>query len=143
MTMHIQQLSVFLEDRSGRLTELTRILAANDVNITALSVAETADYGIVRMVVGRPELAKEALEKAGFSIGLTDVVCVNMPDQPGSLYRILEILTDENINVDYMYAFSNNDVALAVIRSTDIQRVTEVLENNRLKLLSQSDIYQL
>ncbi len=141
--MHIQQLSVFLEDRSGRLTELTRILAANDVNITALSVAETADYGIVRMVVGRPELAKEALEKAGFSIGLTDVVCVNMPDQPGSLYRILEILTDESINVDYMYAFSNNDVALAVIRSTDIQRVTEVLENNRLKLLSQSDIYQL
>ena len=143
MTMHIQQLSVFLEDRSGRLTELTRILAANDVNITALSVAETADYGIVRMVVGRPELAKEALEKAGFSIGLTDVICVNMPDQPGSLYRILEILTDESINVDYMYAFSNNDVALAVIRSTDIQRVTEVLENNRLKLLSQSDIYQL
>ena len=141
--MYIQQLSVFLEDRSGRLTELTRILAANDVNITALSIAETADYGIVRMVVGRPELAKQALEKAGFSIGLTDVVCVNMPDQPGSLYRILEILTDEGINVDYMYAFSNNDVALAVIRAADIQRVTEVLERNRLKLLSQSDIYQL
>jgi len=141
--MYIQQLSVFLEDRSGRLTELTRILAANDVNITALSIAETADYGIVRMVVGRPELAKQALEKAGFSIGLTDVVCVNMPDQPGSLYRILEILTDEGINVDYMYAFSNNDVALAVIRAADIQRVTEVLDRNRLKLLSQSDIYQL
>lgn len=141
--MHIKQLSVFLEDRSGRLTELTRILAVNDINITALSVAETADYGIVRMVVGRPELAKDVLEKAGFSIGLTDVVCVNMPDQPGSLYRILEILTDEGINVDYMYAFSNNDVALAVIRSADIQRVTEVLKKNRLKLLSQSDIYQL
>src|SRR5690554_353947 len=141
--MHIQQLSVFLEDRSGRLTELTRILADNDVNITALSVAETADYGIVRMVVGRPQLAKEALEKAGFSIGLTDVVCVNMPDKPGSLYRILEILADEGINIDYMYAFSNNDVALAVIRAADIRRVTEVLEENRLKLLSQSDIYQL
>ena len=141
--MHIKQLSVFLEDRSGRLTELTRILAVNDINITALSVAETADYGIVRMVVGRPELAKDVLEKAGFSIGLTDVVCVNMPDQPGSLYRILEILTDEGINVDYMYAFSNNDVALAVIRSADIQRVTEALDRNRLKLLSQSDIYQL
>jgi hypothetical protein len=141
--MHIKQLSVFLEDRSGRLTELTRILAVNDINITALSVAETADYGIVRMVVGRPELAKDVLEKAGFSIGLTDVVCINMPDQPGSLYNILEILTDEGINVDYMYAFSNNDVALAVIRSADIQRVTEVLDRNRLKLLSQSDIYQL
>ncbi|MFA6853002.1 MAG: ACT domain-containing protein [Bacteroidales bacterium] len=141
--MHIKQLSVFLEDRSGRLTELTRILAVNDINITALSVAETADYGIVRMVVGRPELAKDVLEKAGFSIGLTDVVCINMPDQPGSLYNILEILTNNSINVDYMYAFSNNDVALAVIRSADIQRVTEVLEKNRLKLLSQSDIYQL
>lgn len=141
--MHIKQLSVFLEDRSGRLTELTRILAVNDINITALSVAETADYGIVRMVVGRPELAKDVLEKAGFSIGLTDVVCINMPDQPGSLYNILEILTNNSINVDYMYAFSNNDVALAVIRSADIQRVTEVLDRDRLKLLSQSDIYQL
>lgn len=141
--MHIKQLSVFLEDRSGRLTELTRILAVNDINITALSVAETADYGIVRMVVGRPELAKDVLEKAGFSIGLTDVVCINMPDQPGSLYNILEILTNNSINVDYMYAFSNNDVALAVIRAADIHRVTEVLDRNRLKLLSQSDIYQL
>jgi hypothetical protein len=141
--MLIKQLSVFLEDRSGRLTELTRILAENDVNITALSVAETADYGIVRMVVGRPELAKEALEKAGFSIGLTDVVCVNMPDKPGSLYRILEILTDEKINIDYMYAFSKNAVALAVIRAADVAQVIEVLQQHRLQLLSQSDIYQL
>ncbi len=141
--MHIKQLSVFLEDRSGRLTEMTRILAENDVNITALSVAETADYGIVRMVVGRPELAKKALEDAGFSIGLTDVVCVNIPDKPGSLYRILEILTAENINVDYMYAFSNNDVALAVIRAADITQMSEVLEKNHQKLLSQNDIYQL
>ncbi len=141
--MHIKQLSVFLEDRSGRLTELTRILAENDVNITALSVAETADYGIVRMVVGRPELAKKVLEEAGFSIGLTDVVCVNIPDKPGSLYRILQILTEEKINIDYMYAFSNNDVALAVIRATDMQQVTEVLQNNRMRLLSASDLYQL
>lgn len=141
--MLIKQLSVFLEDRSGRLTELTRILAENDVNITALSVAETADYGIVRLVVGRPELAKEALEKAGFSIGLTDVVCVNMPDQSGSLYRILQILTDEQINIDYMYAFSNNAVALAVIRAANAAQVIEVLQQHRLQLLSQSDIYQL
>ena len=141
--MHIKQLSVFLEDRSGRLTELTRILAENDVNITALSVAETADYGIVRMVVGRPGLAKKVLEDAGFSIGLTDVVCVNIPDKPGSLYRILDILTAENINVDYMYAFSNNDVALAVIRAADITQMSEVLEKNHQKLLSQNDIYQL
>jgi len=141
--MHIQQLSVFLEDRSGRLTELTRILAENDVNITALSVAETADYGIVRMVVGRPEVAKKALEKSGFSIGLTDVVCVNIPDKPGSLYRILQILTEEKINIDYMYAFSNNDVALAVIRAADIRQMSGILEKNNFQLLSQADVYQL
>jgi hypothetical protein len=141
--MHIQQLSVFLEDRSGRLTGLTRILAEHDINITALNLAETTDYGIVRMVVGRPQLAKETLEKAGFSIGLTDVACVNIPDEPGSLYRILDILTEENINVDYMYAFSNRDVALAVIRTEDIAGVTEILEKRGVKLLSQRDIYQL
>ena len=141
--MIIKQLSVFLEDRSGRLTELTRILAENDINITALSVAETADYGIVRMVVGRPELAKESLEKANFSVQLTDVICVSMPDKPGSLHAILQILTDENINVDYMYAFSSRDVALAVIRAADIQQVIAVLQKNKMQLLAHSDIYQL
>jgi hypothetical protein len=141
--MHIKQLSVFLEDRSGRLTELTRILAENDVNITALTVAETADYGMVRMVVGRPERAQAALEEAGFTVGLTDVACVKMPDQPGSLHRILQILTAEQINVDYMYAFSNSNVALAVIRCADISRVTAVMQQHHLELLSCSDLYQL
>lgn len=141
--MLIKQLSVFLEDRSGRLTELTRILAENDVNITALTVAETADYGMVRMVVGRPERAKKALEEAGFTVGLTEVVCAKMPDQPGSLHRILQILTEEQINVDYMYAFSNSNVALAVIRSADISRVAAVLKQHKLELLSGSDLYQI
>lgn len=141
--MLIKQLSVFLEDRSGRLTELTHILAENDVNITALTVAETADYGMVRMVVGRPERAKKALEEAGFTVGLTEVVCAKMPDQPGSLHRILQILTEEQINVDYMYAFSNSNVALAVIRSADISRVAGVLQQHKLELLSGSDLYQV
>ena len=100
--MHIQQLSVFLENRSGRLTELTRILAENDINIIALNVAETTDYGSC-MVVGRPQ-PKETLEREGFSIGLTDVACVNMADEPGSLYKILKILAEKEVNVDYMYA---------------------------------------
>ncbi|MDR0422679.1 MAG: acetolactate synthase [Proteiniphilum sp.] len=141
--MYIQQLSVFLEDRSGRLTELTRILAAHDINITALNLAETTDCGIVRMVAGKPQLARKVLEEAGFSIGLTGVVCVNIPDEPGSLYRILNMLTEENINIDYMYAFSNRDVALAVIRAEDMAGVTEALEKRGVKLLSQHDIYQL
>jgi hypothetical protein len=141
--MIIKQLSVFIEDRSGRLTELTRILEENDINITALSLAETTDYGIVRMVVGKPDLAKDVLEGAGFSVGLTDVVCLRMPDKPGGLYAALRILTDNDINIDYMYAFSNNGVALAVIRAKDIDRVIDVLQQNKMQLISQSEIYQI
>lgn len=141
--MIIKQLSVFLEDRSGRLTELTQILAEHNINITALSVAETADYGIVRMVVSKPDTAKKFLLEAGFSVRLTDVVCINMPDQAGALHQVLKILAKSNINVDYMYAFSNKDVALAVIRATDIVQVIDVLQQNKMQLLSQSDIYQL
>ena len=141
--MIIKQLSVFLEDRSGRLTDLTQIQSEHEINITALSVAETADYGIVRMVVGKPDIAQEFLRKAGFSVRLTDVVCVNMPDRPGALHEVLKILANNNVNVDYMYAFSNKDVALAVIRAANIDNVIEVLEQNQMQLLRQSDIYQL
>ena len=141
--MIIKQLSVFLEDRSGRLTDLTQILSEHEINITALSVAETADYGIVRMVVGKPDIAQEFLRKAGFSVRLTDVVCVNMPDRPGALHEVLKILANNNVNVDYMYAFSNKDVALGVIRAANIDNAIEVLEQNQLQLLRQSDIYQL
>ena len=141
--MIIKQLSVFLEDRSGRLTDLTQILSEHEINITALSVAETADYGIVRMVVGKPDIAQEFLRKAGFSVRLTDVVCVNMPDRPGALHEVLKIFANNNVNVDYMYAFSNKDVALAVIRAANIDNVIEVLEQNQMQLLRQSDIYQL
>ena len=132
-----------MEDRSGRLTDLTQILSEHEINITALSVAETADYGIVRMVVGKPDIAQEFLRKAGFSVRLTDVVCVNMPDRPGALHEVLKILANNNVNVDYMYAFSNKDVALAVIRAANIDNVIEVLEQNQMQLLRQSDIYQL
>ena len=141
--MHIKQLSVFLEDRSGRLTELTQILAEQDVNITALTLAETADYGMVRMVVGRPERAKRVLEDAGFTVGLTDVVCAKMPDRPGALYAILRMLTEKQINVDYMYAFSNSDVALAVIRAADTDRVKHTLQQHQVELFTEEDLYQL
>ncbi len=88
--MIIKQLSVFLEDRSGRLTDLTQILAEHEINITALSLAETADYGIVRMVVGEAGAAEEFLREAGFSGAPNDVVCVNMPDRPGALHEELQ-----------------------------------------------------
>lgn len=141
--MIIKQLSVFLEDKSGRLTELTKILAENDINITALCVADAADYGIVRMIVGRPDLAIKVLKQDGFSVQLTDVACVIIPNKPGGLYTAIKILADNNINIDYMYAFELNTTASAVIRSSSISNVIEVLHRNKLELLNASQIYQV
>jgi len=141
--MIIKQISVFLEDKSGRLTELTRILAENDINITALSIADAADYGIIRMVVGRPELAVKVLKEKNFSVRMTDVACLIVPNKPGGLYNALKILTDNNINIDYMYAFAINSTASVVIRAYSIPHVIEVLQKNKLELMKASQVYQL
>jgi hypothetical protein len=141
--MIIKQLSVFLEDKSGRLTDLTKILAENDINITALSIADAAEYGIIRMVVGRPELAVAVLKKNGFSVNLTDVACFVVPNKPGGLYHALKILTDNNVNIDYMYAFATQSTASVVVRSASIQEVIEVLQKNKLELLKASQVYQI
>ncbi len=141
--MIIKQLSVFLEDKSGRLNELTKILADNDINITALSIADAVDYGIVRMIVGRPELAVRILKENGFSVNLTEVACLVVPNQPGGLYHALKILADNQINIDYLYAFAIETTALVVIRSASISEVINVLKNNQLELLLASRVYQL
>jgi len=141
--MIIKQLSIFLEDKSGRLTELTKILAENDINITALSIADAADYGIIRMVVGRPELAMKVLKEKSFSVQLTNVACLIVPNKPGGLYHALRILTDNNINIDYMYAFAINATASVVIRSASITDVIEILQKNKMELLKASQIYQV
>lgn len=141
--MIIQQLSIFLEDKSGRLTELTKILADNDINITALSIADASDFGIIRMVVGRPELAVRVLKEQGFSVHLTEVACIIVPNEPGGLYHALKILADNNINVDYMYAFAVQSTALVVIRAESIPHVIEVLKKNKLELMNASQVYQI
>lgn len=141
--MIIQQLSIFLEDKSGRLTELTKILADNDINITALSIADASDFGIIRMVVGRPELAVQVLKEQGFSVHLTEVACIIVPNEPGGLYHALKILADNNINIDYMYAFAIQSTALAVIRSESINKVIEVLQQHKLELMQASQVYQI
>lgn len=141
--MIIQQLSIFLEDKSGRLTELTKILADNDINITALSIADASDFGIIRMVVGRPELAVRVLKEQGFSVHLTDVACIIVPNEPGGLYHALKILADNDINIDYMYAFAIQSTALAVIRSESITKVIAVLQEHKLELMQASQVYQL
>jgi hypothetical protein len=141
--MIIKQLSVFLEDKSGSLTDLTNILAKNNINLTALSMAESTDYGIVRMVVGNPDLAVKVLKAEGFSVNLTDVVCMKVPNKPGGLYHVLQILSDNDININYMYAFSTEEGALTVLRSESVEKTIKILSENKVKLYDTGDIYQL
>lgn len=141
--MIIKQLSIFLEDKSGRLTEVTNILAQHDINITALSIADASDYGIIRMIVGRPELAQKVLKEQGIAVQLTDVACMVIPNKPGGLHAALQILTDNGINIDYLYAFADGNKASVVIRSASIPDAITVLQKNEMTLLRTSDIYQI
>lgn len=141
--MIIQQLSVFLEDKIGRLTEMTKILATNNINISAFSIADAADFGIVRMLVNNPSLAKQVLKENKFSVNITEVVCMLIPDEPAGLYKALQILSDNNVPVDYMYAFAFENKASVIIRSSSNDLVVKVLQEHKMELLKASDIYSL
>ena len=123
----IKQLSVFIENKTGRINEVTRILADNGINMTAFSLAESADFGILRMIVSDVDKARQALKEARFGVNTTDVVCFSCENVPGALATVLERLAKEDIFIEYMYAFSQGEKANVVIRPTDVARCVEVL----------------
>ncbi len=139
--MIIRQLSVFLENTSGRLTEVTDTLGEMGINISALSIADTADFGILRMIVAQPEKAVEALRGRGFSVSLTDVICVVIDDVPGSLSRVLRVLSDHGVSIEYMYAFAFGDKASAVIRTEAVEEAIRVLQENQMELRTSEEIH--
>jgi hypothetical protein len=113
--MRVEQISVFLENKSGRLAEITRVLADNSINIRALTVADTADFGILRLIVDQVDAAKAVLKDNGFTVGKTNVVAVEVPDQAGGLASVLKTAETEGLNVEYMYAFVNKSGENAVL----------------------------
>ena len=127
--MTIKQLSVFLENREGRLDEVLKTLGANDVNIVALSLADTADYGMLRMIVSDPKKGRDVLKEAGITSMLTDVVALRVPHATGSLSKAMHEIVQAGINVEYMYAFANGADASAVLKSDDPEKVVTVLRN--------------
>jgi hypothetical protein len=133
--MIAKQVSVFLENKSGRLNEVTRILGDAGVNISAFSIADTSDFGVLRMIVPDPDKAMEVLKANGFSVQTTRVVLMKTPNKPGTLARALQILSDENIFIEYLYAFSmNEDSAVIVIRPSEIERCVEVVDRHNGEL---------
>jgi len=141
--MLIKQLSIFLENKKGRFTEVTRILGEAGINMTALTVAESSDFGILRLLVSDPEKAKSLLKEHRYAVSVTDVVCLQCPNEPGALAKALDILTNAGIFIEYMYAFSLGQAALVALRPDDLEKCVQVLRENKLELLAASDLYKL
>jgi hypothetical protein len=137
----IKQLSIFLENKTGRLTEVTHLLAKANINLSAFSMAESSDFGIMRVVLSDPDAAKKLLTNNGFTVTLSDVVCLYVPNNPGTLSEALLVLSEHEVSVDYMYAFAMDSVARVVIRPNDIQKCVNVLRDSDLKLIPAKDMY--
>jgi len=134
------QLSVFMENKPGRLTDITNALADAGVNIRGFSVADMADYGIFRLIVHGPDEAKAVLDKLGFTVKESDVICVNVEDKPGGLAKILNVFSRHGISVEYMYFIAETKIAFGV---EDIDKAIEVLAGEGVSLLTKEDIGKL
>ncbi len=141
--MQIQQLSIFVENKSGRLAEITEVLAVAGIDIRAISVADTSDFGILRLIVDQPDEAVKVLRQAGLTVSLTNVIAMGIDDKPGEFSKAMRILADNLIGVEYMYAFISRDSgkAYVILRVEDNEKAIDVLRNNNIKILTAKEIY--
>lgn len=138
----IQQLSVFLENREGRLDDVLKVLAKTDVDIVALSLADTSDYGMLRMIVSDPHKGRAALKEEGITAMLTDVVALRVPHATGSLSKAMHQIVEGEVNIEYMYAFANGNDAAAVLKSDDPARVVDILKRSGFDVYSADEAYR-
>ncbi len=143
--MKVKQISVFLENKSGRLAEVTRALGNNDINIRALSIADTTDFGILRLIVNKPEMANSILKKEGFMVSETQVIAVEVPDHPGGLADVLSELGEAGVNIEYLYAFIGRSArnALVVFRVEDCDGAVLALKKKNIRVLGGEEVYSL
>jgi len=140
-----KQLSVFLENKTGRLARVTRVLGEASINIRALSIADTSDFGILRLIVNDPPRAYSILKDAGFTVSETEVIAVRVQDTPGGLAAVLEQMSEANLNIEYMYAFlgtSEND-ALVIFKVEDIKKARVAFMEKGIQFLEEQELYQL
>ena len=142
MSNTIQQLSVFMENREGRLDEIPKILSEAGVNIVALSLADTSEYGMLRMIVSDPHKGRAALKNEGITAMLTDVVALRVPHATGSLSKAMHQIVEGEVNIEYMYAFANGSDAAAVLKSDDPARVIDILKGSGFDVYSADEAYR-
>lgn len=142
--MIIKQLSVFLENKTGRLNEVSQLLGDAGINMSAFSIADTSEFGILRLIVSEPEKALTLLKAANFSVSLTEVVCLNSPNVPGALAKALNILSSEEVFIEYLYAFSlDKQSANVVLKPANIEKCIKVLQDHKMELVRASELYKI
>ena len=137
--MGVSQISVFVENQTGRVSRLTGILEKAEISIRGFSLADTADFGIARFVLDRPEQALEALKEAGFLVKTTELLCIELPDKPGALDHVFSVVAQAGINVEYAYSLVSTYVAFKV---SDIRRAEEILAGQPVRLVEQGELGQ-
>jgi hypothetical protein len=137
--VNVKQLSVFVESKAGRVSDVTDVLGRAGVNIRGFAVSDTADYGIVRLVVDDPKRGRDALQDADFAVKVDDVLCIELVDQPGGLAGVLRIVSEAGVNIEYVYSLIG---AYAIINVADIDRATAMLEGKPVRIMGQEEIAQ-
>ena len=140
-----EQISIFIENKEGRLAEVTAILRDAGVNIRALSLADTTDFGVLRLIVNDNDKATAALRNQGFTVGKTRVLAVEVNDEPGGLNQVLDPLSEQGVNVEYMYAFANPQCknAIMIFRFDDIEKAKTILAEQGIKVIDKEEISNL
>ncbi len=143
--MKIKQLSIFLQNKMGSLAKPLEVLTVADVNIRAMCMADTSEFGILRLVVDDPEKGKKALEQNNFLVKMTEIIGVEMNDTPGGLTSVLKTIRDNNIDLEYLYAFTHDkaDKAILLLHADNIDKLIEVLQNNNITIVPSEEVYNL
>ncbi len=143
--MFVEQISIFVENKEGRLAEVTAILGNANINIRALSLADTTDFGVLRLIVNDNEKAEQVLKKEGFTVGITKVLAVEIKDEPGGLNSVLDPLCDNEVNVEYMYAFANPKCknSIMIFRFDDYDKALKILEKQNIKIITSQEFGNL
>jgi len=140
----LKQLSLFLENKPGRLAQVCRVMAQEGINIRALSIADSTDFGILRLIVQDPDLAEKKLKAKGFLVSITKVIGIKVPDQPGGLADALEKLEEEGISVEYVYAFlgKSEDKAMVILRPNDEDRCLAAVQKHSMQIITAEEVLQ-
>ncbi|MFO8056913.1 MAG: ACT domain-containing protein [bacterium] len=143
--MKVNQLSVFVENQPGRLAGVARALGENDINIMAMTIAETKEFGVLRMIVADYEKGMQVLKDAGYTVVTTEILAIEVQDKPGALARVLEAFAGKNLNVEYMYAFvaRRGDAAILVFRFDDPDRAVDALKDSEVRVLTNEEVISL